>query len=130
MRPVEDADFFEYVIKVPCFLAEIVPVSVAVHRIATPNYLETFSHNSSNERRQAILDLIRAKPGDDGETPRFIVRIKPGNELLYVINIIVGTDFKSDRITNTAEEFHMAPSTWRVRSPIQSIWALQSYQSP
>ena len=44
--------------------------------------------------------------------------------------VAVGPTFSPSGLRTPEKNSTCAPSGWRVRSPIQSMWAEQSYQSP
>ncbi len=44
--------------------------------------------------------------------------------------VVVGPSFTPSGLWTPEKNSTCAPCSWRVRSPIQSMWAEQSYQSP
>ena len=71
--------------------------------------------------------------------PKRAIRVKPAGTLAGLSTAIRrsrssgssdGAAFQADRILDAAQNSTWAPSSWRVRSPIHSICAEVSYQSP
>src|ERR1700737_3920021 len=61
----EPADFGENAVEGPRLVAGARHHGIAVHRIAGPPPLAAFALDRTDQRREALLDLVRPHPGDD-----------------------------------------------------------------
>ena len=107
VNPVEGAYFGENVIKIPRFLPITVLVGIAVHRVATPDNLESFPSNLPDQLRQTSLYFLSTEPGDEGQPSRFIGGIEFQDELFYIFDIGVRPDLEPERVANPAEELYV-----------------------
>ena len=107
---------------------------IAVHRDRTPTPRGALRRSRTASRRGArpSRNLVGAHPADQGETA---FEIWSGLRLSHRARrplqaVAVGPTLQpTEDCLNAAKELHVsALSSWRVRSPIQSMWAEQSYQ--
>ena len=105
---------------------------VAVHRVAGPHDRVPGVAHRAQERRQQLARRGRrpcARSASAGPATR--VRVEPLAQLdAPRRGVAVGPSLTPIGLWTPAKNSTCAPSSWRVRSPIQSMWAEQSYQSP
>ena len=96
---------------------------VAVHRVARPDHLAALALHRADQRRQLRLDLVGAHAGDQGQAAR---ARSPGSACRS--GAAARPAPASARISGRSgsamprRNSTCAPSSWRVRSPIHSIW--------
>ena len=94
-------------------------LGVAVHRITTPEHLLAPAADRFHDGGQALLHAVRPKPVNEGEPARFVLRVEHPSQRQGVIGSDGGADLDPDGISDAAKVFRCAPSSARVRSPIQ-----------
>ena len=89
-----------------------------------------FVPHGAQERRQQLAHVLGAHPRVVGQPAGHAQRIEPLASSTTSAGVAVGPIFTPIGLWTPEKNSTCAPSSWRVRSPIQSMCAEQSYQSP
>ena len=127
----EGRELGEDVVEAPRLAAALAGEGVAVHGVAGPHDGVALGLDRPHERREQLVDPVGPEAGDEGEAAREAVGVQPlaqRHDLARACSS--GRSCTPIGLLMPERNSTWAPSSWRVRSPTQTMWAEQSYQSP
>ena len=104
---------------------------VAVHRVARPHHRVAGVADGTQQRAQRVLHLVgthaadQREPAGDARRVQLLAQLEHERRRRWLGPTLQPIGLPTPRRNSTC-----APSSWRVRSPIHSMCAEQSYQPP
>ena len=126
----EALDLAQDVLEAARLVAGLGAEHVGVHRVAHPDDRVLALAGGAQQRRQRLLHPARAHARDQRQPPRDAPRVQRLAQRGHVGGGRGRPSFTPIGLWTPAKNATWAPSAARVRSPIQSMCAEQSYQSP
>ena len=78
-----------------------------MHRVARPQHIGPFSLHGLDQARQIVTHFARAKPRDQRQTARFVLRVQFGHQHFQIFGRRGRPAFQTDGVQYATGKFHM-----------------------